>query len=68
MTTDHERVVICQKCSLPVDTKNVAHALRNGDCLHNDCLIEGLELASGKAQAKELGGLMVEARRKRIWV
>lgn len=67
-TSDVERVVICQKCSLPIDTKNVAHALRNWALFHNDCLIEGMYLAGGKEQARELGGLMVEARRKRIWL
>lgn len=66
--SDVERVVICQKCSLPIDTKNVAHALRNWALFHNDCLIEGMYLAGGKEQARELGGLMVEARRKRIWL
>jgi len=66
--SDVERVVICRACNLPVDTKNVAHALRDGFLFHNDCLIGEFSLAGGKAQAKELGSLMVEQRRNRILV
>lgn len=68
MTTELERIVICHACNLPIDIKNVAHSAQNGKLFHNECFVGRLSLAGGKAQAKELGALMVEQRRNRIWV
>lgn len=65
--SDVERVVICHNCKLPFDRKNIAHVSRGRAFFHNDCF-KGIHLVGGKAQARELGGLMVEARSKRIWV